>query len=105
MSVKTTGRPRVYNTGGFDDSSSRNAIIKFLMETLELEMIVNPNNNENLWLAHRKMNQNEIKIQEIRINSEMVKLHEIHVEFVFSVEKKEFSLVLMQFHHKWRRSK
>jgi len=43
MSVKTTGRPRVYNTGGFDDSSSRNAIIKFSMETLELEMIANPN--------------------------------------------------------------
>ena len=43
MSTMATGRPRVYNTGGFDDSSSRNAIIKFSMETLELEMIANPN--------------------------------------------------------------
>jgi hypothetical protein len=39
----STYRPRVYNTGGYDDSTSRNAIIKFLKETLNLEMIENPN--------------------------------------------------------------
>ncbi len=42
MSV-TTYRPKVYNTGGYDDSTSRNAIIKFLKETLNLQMIENPN--------------------------------------------------------------
>ena len=35
--------PKVQNTGGYDDSESRNAIIEFVKEILGLEMIANPN--------------------------------------------------------------